>query len=228
MAKQGLIPEVPGHPDLSPMERAALVHEESSRITSLVADMALRDGKNMMWDITMSSESSVAKRVAALKAAGYQEINGVFVDIPVEVSVNRAMSRYRRGADGYRAGKGPGGRFVPPAIIRAQRTSTGETINRGVFDKIKGEFSQWSMYDNSVDGRAPELMGKSPTGAAMAGQVKKSIGRNADLYDVRGAVDEIRRRHGAVDVTTIDSDELWAILRRHDRSEAHWAAVERY
>lgn len=160
MAGRGLIPEVPGHPDLSPMERAALVHEESSRITSLVADMALRDGKNMMWDITMSSGGSVEKRIAALKAAGYREINGVFVDIPVEVSVSRAMSRYRRGADKYLAGKGPGGRFVPPAIIRAQQTSSGETVNRGVFDKLKDQFSTWSMYDNSVTGRDPQLIKK--------------------------------------------------------------------
>jgi len=160
MAAKGLIPDVPGHPDLSPMERAALVHEESSRITSLMADRALREGKNMMWDITMSSESSVTKRIAALKASGYKEVRGVFVDIPVEVSVERAMSRYRRGADQHLAGKGPGGRYVPPAIIRAQRTSSGETINRGVFDKIKGSFSDWSMYDNSVTGRDPQLIKK--------------------------------------------------------------------
>lgn len=160
MAGRGLIPEVPGHPDLSPMERAALVHEESSRITSLMADRALREGKNMMWDITMSSESSVTKRIAALKTAGYGEVRGVFVDIPVEVSVSRAMSRYRRGADKHLAGSGPGGRYVPPAIIRAQRTESGETINLGVFDKIKDSFTEWSVYDNSVTGRDPKLMRK--------------------------------------------------------------------
>lgn len=159
MAERGLIPEVPGH-SLSPMERAALVHEESSRITSLLADKALRDGKNMMWDITMSSKASVVKRIDALKASGYKDINGVFVDIPVEVSVERAMSRYRRGADKHRAGKGPGGRFVPPAIIRAQRTSSGATINRGVFEDIRDQFSNWSMYDNGVTGRAPQLITK--------------------------------------------------------------------
>lgn len=160
MAERGLIPEVPGHPDLSPMERAALVHEESSRITSMVAERALRDGKNMMWDITMASERSAQTRIDDLKARGYREIKGVFVDIPVEVSVSRAMSRYRRGADQHRAGKGPGGRYVPPAIIRAQRTSTGETINRGVFERLKGEFTEWSMYDNSVAGSAPKLIKK--------------------------------------------------------------------
>lgn len=160
MAERNLIPEVPGHADLSPMERAALVHEESSRITSLVAERALRDGKNMMWDITMASEKSARVRIDDLKARGYGEIKGVFVDIPVEVSVSRAMSRYRRGADQHLAGKGPGGRYVPPAIIRAQRTSTGETINRGVFEGLKSQFSTWSMYDNSVTGRAPELIKK--------------------------------------------------------------------
>lgn len=158
LAKRGAIPEVPGAPDLSPMERSALVHEESSRIAGLVADRAMRDGKNIMHDITMSSGASVQKRVDALKRHGYRDINGVFVDIPTEVSVSRAMSRYRRGADKFHAGQGHGGRYVPPSVIRAQRTSTGSTINRDVFDQMRGQFANWSVYDNSVDGRAPQLI----------------------------------------------------------------------
>lgn len=156
MARRGLVPKVPGHGDLSPMERAPLVHEESSRIASLLADRAYRDGKNVIWDITMSSESSVAKRVAALRAHGYRSITGIFVDIPVEVSVDRAAGRYRGGAEDYRNGKGLGGRFVPPAVIRAQRTSGGSTVNRQVFDRLKGQFTDWSVYDNS--GSAPKLV----------------------------------------------------------------------
>lgn len=165
MAERGLIPDVPGHPDLSPMERAALIHEESSRITKLLADMAYRDRRNVIWDITMSSEGGVTSRLADLDRSGYTT-RGVFVDIPVEVSVERALTRYRRGQDQHRAGKGPGGRFVPPAIIRAQKTSTGATVNREVFDRIAGQFDGWSVYDNSVTGRAPQLVAEDSGGTA--------------------------------------------------------------
>ncbi|MFY1595478.1 phage portal protein family protein [Micromonospora sp. WMMD737] len=159
MADRGLIPEVPDAPDLSPMERAALVHEESSRITKLLADMAYRDRRNVIWDITMSSEGGVTSRLDALARHGYKT-RGVFVDIPVEVSVDRALSRYRRGVDKYRAGKGHGGRFVPPAIIRAQKTSGGATLNREVFDSLRDRFAAWAMYDNSVTGRPAQPIGQ--------------------------------------------------------------------
>lgn len=161
MAERGLVPDVPGHEDLSPMERAALIHEESSRITGLMADQAYRDGRNLIWDITMSSGKSVESRLNALDRHGYGEVEGVFVDIPTEVSVDRAMSRYRRGVDKFHAGKGHGGRFVPPAIIRAQSTSSGETINRQTFDGLRDRFNNWSVYDNSVTGRAPQRVASS-------------------------------------------------------------------
>lgn len=161
MAKRGLVPDVPGAPELSPMERAALIHEESSRITQMVAAMAYRDKKNVIWDITMSSQKSVQSRLDALKKNGYSEFKGVFVDIPVEVSVSRAMSRYERGAQDYLKGKGEGGRYVPPAIIRAQKTSSGVTVNREVFDGMRDQFNDWAVYDNSVTGRAPELVAKA-------------------------------------------------------------------
>lgn len=160
MAARGLIPEVPGHPSLSPMERVALVHEESTRISMMMAGKAYVEKKNVIWDITMSSEKSVAKRIKAMRVAGYSRVDAVFVDIPTEVSVSRAMRRYRTGQERYMAGDGMGGRFVPPWIIRKQRTSSGTTVNRQVFDRLKTGFDSWSMYDNSVDGRAPQLVSK--------------------------------------------------------------------
>jgi hypothetical protein len=158
MAERGLVPEVPGHPDLSPMERAALVHEESSLIGKMLADKAYRDKKNMIWDITMASEGSAQARINDLKKQGYKQIEGVFVDIPVETSVERAMSRYRRGIEQWHNGSGLGGRYVPPSIIRAQKTSTGQSINREVFDRLAGQFDGARVYDNSVHGRAPVLV----------------------------------------------------------------------
>lgn len=209
MAQRNLIPQVPGEPDLSPMERAALVHEESSRITSLLADKAYRDGKNIMWDITMSSEGSVKKRIDALNANGYKNVHGVFVDIPVETSVERAMARYARGQQDHAKGKGYGGRFVPPSIIRAQKTSGGETVNKQVFDGLKGNFGQWSVYDNS--GRAPvKLAGSdftSKVGRTPAGVVNQHrIEQLRDLRDQRG-------RKG---LTNAEAEELANLMDRRN------------
>lgn len=161
LVRRGLVPEVPGAEDLSPLERSALVHEESSRIAQMVAAKAYADKKNLIWDITMSSQPSIDSRVAAMRNAGYDDISGVFVDIPTEVSVDRAMSRYRRGIDDYLDGKGNGGRYVPPRIIRAQQTGGGSTVNRESFDNSRGQFNGWSIYDNSVTGRAPQLVSNS-------------------------------------------------------------------
>ncbi len=80
MAQRGMIPEVEG---LSPMEASELVHEESSYLASQLALRAQADGKNLIWDITMSSEESVEGRINELASAGYTQIDGIFVDISV-------------------------------------------------------------------------------------------------------------------------------------------------
>lgn len=163
MARRGLVPQVPGAPDLSPMERAALIHAESGTIADLIANRAYRDRKNVIWDITMSTVPGTTAIVNQMHRRGYR-IQGVFVDIPVEVAVTRAMRRYRQGVDDYHNGQGLGGRFVPPSVIRAQRTSSGRTVNRQAFTRIRDTFDSWAMYDNSVDGRPPVLIGKSRGG----------------------------------------------------------------
>jgi hypothetical protein len=109
MARRGLIPQVEG---LSPMEASDLVHEESSYIAKWLAHRAQAEGKNLIWDITMSSRYSTEQRIDDLIAAGYTHVEGIFVDIPPEISKVRAEARHRAGHEEYRLGKGEGGRFV--------------------------------------------------------------------------------------------------------------------
>jgi predicted kinase len=158
MGKRGLIPEVEG---LSPMEASDLVHEESSAVAKQLARKALSDGKNVIWDITMSSPESTERRISDLRAAGYS-IVGIFVDIPVETSVRRADTRHRLGHEDYRAGIGLGGRYVPPEVIRAQADDDWGSKNRKTFEAVRPRFDRWSRYDNSVDGRPPILAEASP------------------------------------------------------------------
>lgn len=105
----------------------------------------------------MSSESSTASRLDYLKGAGYRA-TGIFVDIPVEVSVQRADNRYREGHEDYRNGKGQGGRYVPPEVIRSQADPEWGSVSRRTFEQVKEKFDRWAVYDNSVDGRAPILI----------------------------------------------------------------------
>jgi predicted kinase len=155
MVHRGMVPQVDG---LTPLEASDLIHEESADIAKQIAKRAHADGKNVIWDITMKSLESTQERIADLRAAGYVEVEGIFVDIPVEVSVQRAESRYREGHEAYVLGSGLGGRYVRPETIASQADEDFGTLNRKVFEQVRPEFNRWRLYDNSVDGRPAVLV----------------------------------------------------------------------
>jgi len=152
MAKRGMVPKVDG---LSPMEASDLIHEESSYVARQLATRAKADGKNVIWDITMSDRAKTEKRIEELRTAGYGQINGIFVDIPIDVSVHRADARHREGEEDYRSAKGLGGRYVPPEIITAQADERWGCQNRRTFEEVKDQFDHWARFDNGVDDRDP-------------------------------------------------------------------------
>jgi predicted ABC-type ATPase len=163
LVKRNLGPETPG--GFSPMEMSALLHEESSHLTKMLAAIVQDEGYNVMWDITMSgSAAKTQKKIQDLKDRGY-DVQGVFVDIPVETSVERAMQRYRRGLEQFRAGKGLGGRYVPPEIIRQNASDTHSSTNRAAFESVQGEFFDWSIFDNSTYGSDPKLLSSKSGGS---------------------------------------------------------------
>lgn len=161
MAEKDMIPTVEG---LSPMESVALVHEESSYIANLLAARAYANNTNVVWDMTMANRDSTEARLKELRGAGYTDISGVFVDIPVETSVERALSRHREGMEKQAAGDGYGGRYVPPSVIRANTSETASSKNRENFDALQGDFTSWVIYDNSVAGREPQKVGSGTGG----------------------------------------------------------------
>jgi len=154
MAKRGLIPELDG---LSPMEASDLVHEESSHLAKLLAARALKDGKNVIWDITMSGVLTTEQRLDDLDRAGYST-TGIFVNISIGEAVRRADARHRAGHERYRAGIGFGGRYVPPEVIETQADPQWGSRNRRAFEHVEHRFTDWAVYDNSVTGRDPELV----------------------------------------------------------------------
>jgi predicted ABC-type ATPase len=155
LAKRDLLPRIEG---LSPMEASVLAHEETSHISKRLAHRAQSDGKNIIWDVTMSSSASTEKRITSLRESGYTSIDGLFVDIPVDVSLRRVDARHREAHDEYRDGRGLGGRLVPRETILQYADQEWGSQNRKNFERLKASFDSWSRYDNSVDGRDPRLV----------------------------------------------------------------------
>ena len=155
----GGTPEVPGRPDLSPMERSTLFHQESSYLTDMLGEAAYSLGMNVIIDATMGERAGPEARIRRLRESGYG-VRGVFVDVPVETALERVRSRYRQGQRDYEQGRGTGGRPVPPQFVLQQRGSSRLSKNREVFDEMAGEgiFDDWQVYDNA--GTAPRLIDK--------------------------------------------------------------------
>jgi Zeta toxin len=155
MIRRSMIPEVEG---LSPMEATGLAHEEASHIAKRLAERVQSQGKNVIWDITMSSDSSTEGRIDLLRAAGYSRIDGIFVDIPVNVSLHRADARHRKDHDAYLNGHGFGGRYIQDELILAQAHPDLGSRNSENFERLRTRFDAWWRYDNSVDGRSAILI----------------------------------------------------------------------
>jgi Zeta toxin len=154
-----LIPDIDG---LSPMEASDLAHEEASHIAKQLAIRARADGRNLIWDITMSTRGTTQGRIEDLRDSRYTTIRGIFVDIPIEVSVSRAEARHRQDQTAFLNGDGLGGRYVPPEITTRQADPEWSSKNRRTFEELKPYFNQWSCYDNGVNGRYPILSDASP------------------------------------------------------------------
>lgn len=158
MAAAGMLPEVD---HLAPMELSYLAHEEASQISHELADRAIAEGRNMVWDVTLGSRNSGAERIAQLKEQGYS-VTGVFVDVSVETSVGAALDRYQRGYDDWQAGKGQGGRYVPPSLIEQGRDGQEAfSKNRLAFDSLvkDGQFDHYVIVNNEGRARKVEAIG---------------------------------------------------------------------
>lgn len=158
LAERGLLPQIDG---LSPMETADLAHVESSYIARQLAQRAQADGKNLIWDITMSSKKTTEQRIENLRDDGYTNIAGIFVDVPIEVSLARADARHRSGQEAFEAGKGLGGRYMPPDAILSKADDEWGSQNRRAFEELKPRFDRWVLYDNSVEWRDPVVIDSS-------------------------------------------------------------------
>jgi predicted ABC-type ATPase len=169
LVERGMVPGIDG---MSPMEATELAHEEASHIAKRLAQRAHTDGRNLIWDITMSTGASTRSRIDQLREAGYTRVEAVFVDIPVDVSIRRAAERHHGDQEKYLANSGYGGRYISPEEISAKADPEWGSQNRSHFEKSKDRFDAWRVYDNSIDDRSPVLVQSYPP----AGEAKKETG----------------------------------------------------
>ena len=155
------------------MEASELVHEESSYLARQLAIRAQADGKNLIWDITMSDQAKTEQRITDLREAGYAKVDALFVQIPIETSLRRTEARYWEGQDKWLSGEGLGGRLIPPEVILHQADEEWGSGNRKTFEAIKSIVNNWEIKDNSVDGRPATLVDRSQHEAAGLGKRKE-------------------------------------------------------
>lgn len=133
---------------------AAVYHRESEDISQLVLDIARERKQHLIFDYTMKSGESALMRVRDLQRAGYR-VEGRFVDVPVERSVDGALGRFVRG---LQKGKG---RYVHPAYIRGHEVVQGThrtTRSRRAFDKIKGRLAAFKVVSTDVERGSPPIL----------------------------------------------------------------------
>jgi len=158
MIEHGLAPEIDG---VTPLETAWLIHEESSDISKRLTNVAIGEGRNVVLDNTMGSDS-VFRKVQALKDEGY-DVEGVFVDVPVQTSIDAAFSRHMNGLARHRKGMGLGGRFVPEFLQKESKPIKDPSLNsrnRERFDELASLLTRARVFDNS--GEADPKTGERP------------------------------------------------------------------
>lgn len=159
LADRGMIPKVKG---LDPMEASTLVHGESSHLADQFLLELSQKNKNIVYDFTCKDFESTDRRMNVLKNSGYKENNMqfVFVDIPLETAEKRAIFRYTSGLNKKieSDGNGVGGRFLPPDVLYKNKSETGKysSVNAeallNVYNANKeNNIPKPIVYDNSGD-----------------------------------------------------------------------------
>lgn len=191
MAARGLIPMMAG---LTPMDVADLAHAEAQFLAKRAGLRAMADGRNLIWDVSMASAPATHALLDALRLAGYR-VEALFAELSVEESVRRADAAHRHGHDEYLAGRGFGGRYIPPEAIRAL-----------VLPRAKSEPARLRTVGNAPpDGRFPagevtEMIGAYHAGIISLGDLVCCFGLRTwpavppacppEMHDAAPAVDD--------------------------------------
>lgn len=118
-----------GHQVL-PRELATLVHSESTLILDVITETCVDRGENVVLEGTFSWPGLGPRLLTDLASAGYEKFTILDVEVPREITRERALTRWWRGrVDARNGGDELGGRFTPGFVIDALYVSgTAQTI----------------------------------------------------------------------------------------------------
>ncbi|MFT2690766.1 zeta toxin family protein [Clavibacter zhangzhiyongii] len=95
-----------------PMELSSLVHTESADLADRLRRRAVSQGRDVVIDTVLSSDTKARQIMGELERAGY-DVQVVDVEVPRDVSEERIRARWREGNERAEQGDGLGGRWVP-------------------------------------------------------------------------------------------------------------------
>ena len=167
MIDDGIFPEIKG---LSPMESVGVMHEFSSYVAKQATRAAMRDGYNVIHDVTLANDKAAGK-VEALNSKWGYEADGVFVDVSMEMSAKSQIKRHLGGLNRLRTGTddgdrpaSDGGRYVPTRVLGASASDDPDyrSTNRKAFENYKntGALRRWVVFDNNNYANKPLAVGQ--------------------------------------------------------------------
>jgi predicted ABC-type ATPase len=131
-------------------DAAGYAHEESSALSKRMLGIASENNFNHVLDGTGDgSVESMEKKITAAKAAG-MVVNGVYVTVPTEVAVKRAVGRGKET-----------GRYINKRTIRNIHSKVSQ-----ILPKIADKFDDLKLYDNS--GSVPVLIATGGGGKGLS------------------------------------------------------------
>lgn len=145
---------------------AALLHEESSDITSLAHSMARQLGVSVIVDATMKTTSKMHYITDSYKSSGY-DISGHYMFASPETAARRAVKRFMGS-----------GRFVPPQY------SLGSLTNEHTFDEMIPNFREWTVYSNNEDGKEPKLVARGDAHTPREGRFARFSSRGGVIQSM--------------------------------------------
>lgn len=124
LAEHGAIPHIEG---LTPMEASTLVHLESSELADRLLSQLASENKNIIYDFTCRKEEVTMRRIDSLRNHGYSTSNMqfVFVDIPVDTTIERTKGRYMKGLNNDKFG----GRYLPESAVMSSKPDKSSKYN---------------------------------------------------------------------------------------------------
>lgn len=115
------------------MGAANYVHEESSRIASMLTRAAMAKGLNIVIDGVASKPEKIGKEIQEARENGYANVRAHYVSTPTDVAVKSSMDRY------YNNPNKEERRYVPPSVLAEAHKSVSANFPKlaELFDSVE-------------------------------------------------------------------------------------------